>query len=816
MSAESGEGKVRTIKRDLMATVAVFVTLAGSAPSHAQANRNVLPIPPTAFSGKITEEISSSVPSPMHPVQAPERAPNILLFMADDVGFAMSSTFGGPVPTPNMDRLAASGQRYNRFHTTALCSTTRAALLTGRNHHNTGVGYLSDTPMGFPGYTGAISNETATIAQVLRLNGYNTAMFGKHHNVPGGQETAAGPFDNWPTGLGFEYFYGIVAGNSDQYNPQLFRGTNRVDPDEGAGRMLERRLADDIITWVHNQKSAAPDKPFFIYYAPGSTHAPHQAPKEYIERFKGKFDQGWDKVREETFRRQVAAGIVPRGTILTARPPEIPAWQSLNDNEKAFAARAMEVAAAQMAYQDEQLGRVLDELERMGVLENTLISVIQGDNGAIGAGVAGTLNDLQHKSGLHESGEWLAANLDKAGGPLTYQNYPIGWAWAMNTPLRWTKQYASRLGGIRNGMILAWPGRVARPGSVCAEFGHVVDVAPTLLEAAGVPAPESVYGVQQKAMDGQSLLPSLSACTPDRPRTQYFELGGKIGLYHQGWFAARDNGRVPWEKAPPAGTGGERGWELYDLTKDFSQATDVSHKHPEKTKELAQIWEREAERNNVFPLEHRFGAARAMMLGKQRNAFEFWGADTSIPAMSVPSFAGKSVTVKAEVKLSKPDASGVVLAVGSHFAGFSLYLDQGKPTFVYARSTHPDHIFRIAASQPVGAASSTLEVRFEPQGRGTGGWVTIASDGRELASGAIAETFVRPSGLTETLDVGRDLGVTVTDYPTHRGRLEGEVPYLRIDFAKPGGERGGGELSGLSRGSSGPHDARASHAASAH
>lgn len=771
---------MRAGKRNLMLSAVGIVVAAGQANGQ---ERTVLPIPAAPFDGVIAESILDARPATPRPVRAPDGAPNVLLFMADDVGFAMSSTFGGPVPTPNMNRLAASGQRYNRVHTTGICSPTRAALLTGRNHHNTGVGHLSDTPVGFPGYTGRISPETATIAQVLRLNGYNTAMFGKHHNVPGGEETAAGPFDSWPTGLGFEYFFGIIAGDSDQFDPNLVRGTSRVDPDEGQGRMLERRLADEIINWVHNQKAAAPDKPFFVYYAPGSTHAPHQAPPEVIAHFRGKFDQGWDKVREETHRRQLSSGVIPRGTRLTPRPAELPAWDSLDSNQRDFAVRAMEVAAAQLAYQDEQLGRVIDELERMGQLGNTLVAIIQGDNGASAeAGPAGTINELQHINGLHESPKWLAANVEKLGGPKTYQSYPAGWAWAMNTPLRWTKQYGSMLGGTRNGMILSWKGKVRQPGSICAEFGHVIDVAPTVLAAAGLPAPRSVYGVVQKPMDGLSLLPSLAACQPDRPRTQYFELGGKLGLYHNGWFASRDTGRLPWQAVAAEGPRAARAWDLYDLSSDFSQSTNLAGRFPDRTEELAALWHREAERNNVFPLEPRFGRARSMSPLPLSRKYEYWGIGTSISATRNPVWAGRSFTLDAQLRPAKPDASGVVMAVGSHFGGFSLFLDRGKPTFVYARSTAPNHIYRIVTERSLPSGMARLRLRFVSEGPNKAARATILADNTELASGVVGETFLMPSGLTETLDIGRDLGVTVTDYPSPRGRFEGEIPYVSVTF----------------------------------
>jgi len=759
--------------------------LSTTAAAQAQTARNVLPIPAPPFSGTIAENVLDSKPSPMQPVRPPQGAPNVLLVMSDDTGFAMTGAFGGPVPTPSLDRLAAQGQRYSRFHTTAICSPSRAALLTGRNHHNTGVGYLSDFSTGFPGYTGRISAETATIAQVLRLNGYNTAMFGKHHNVPSAERSEAGPFDSWPTGLGFEYFFGFPYGDSDQFSPVLYRGTNRVEPEEAKGRMVDQRLADDVIRWVHNQKAAAPDKPFLVYLAPGSTHAPHQAPPEYIARFKGRFDKGWDRIREETFRRQLAMGIVPKGTRLTPRPEGIPAWDTLTPGQKAFAARTMEVAAAQLAFQDEQVGRVLDELERMGELNNTLVAMIQGDNGASAeAGPKGTINELRSMGRHDEDQAWLEANTDRLGGPMTYESYPAGWSWAMNTPLRWTKQFASMLGGIRNGMILSWPGHVARPGAICSEFSDLVDIAPTVLEATRIPAPDAVYGVAQKPMDGQSLVPSLNKCEAERPRTKYFEIGGKVGLYHDGWFLSGEDGRASWENLPPGGTRPELRWTLYDLSKDFSQATDLAAKEPARLQAMLALWREVARKNNVFPLDHRFAAARAteQMRGSGRRHFDFWGKDISLPVNGEPMLIARSFTLNADLELDKAEASGVVMALGSRFGGWSLFLDQGKPAFVFARSTDPNEIVTLRTGKLLPQGKVSLRMRFDVPVPGRAADVILTSGDEELGRVHLPSSIVFPAGGGELLEVGRDVGVPVTDYRTPYGRIEGDVPHLTIDF----------------------------------
>ncbi len=769
----------------LKVALGTIALLAGTS-ALAQADRTTLPIPAPPFDGALAENIGDARPGTARPVRAPDGAPNVLLFMADDVGFAMSSAFGGPVPTPNMERLAATGQRYNRFHVTGICSPSRAALLTGRNHHNAGVGYLSDLPANFPGYGGRILPETATIAQVLRLNGYNTAMFGKHHNNPGADRGPAGPFDSWPTGLGFEYYFGFPHGDTDQFEPAMFRGTTLVDPDEGKGDMADKRLVDDLLRWVHNQKAGGPDKPFFIYLAPGSTHAPHQAPPEWIARFKGQFDGGWDRMREASLARQIAAGVVPRGTRLTPRPAEIPAWDSLTPAQKAFAARSMEVAAAQLAYQDEQLGRVISELERIGQLDNTLISIVQGDNGASAeAGPKGTINELRGMATHDEDEAWLQANTGRLGSRATYGSYPAGWTWAMNTPLRWMKQRASMLGAVRQGMIMSWGKRTARPGSVCPQFGHLIDLAPTIYEAAGVPAPKAVLGVAQKPLDGQSLLPSLSACEPARPRTQYFEISGSVGLWHNGWFASADNGRLPWDVASKRG--GARPmveWSLYDLTKDFAQGADVAARNPEKLAELQAIWKREAERNNVFPLNHIFGPGRGGFGARagRRKTFDFWSKDVSIPAMGDPILIGRSFTLNADLVLDKPGASGAVVALGSQFGGWSLWLDHGRPSFTWARSTDPREITQIKAVRALPAGPANLTLRFASQGMGKGADIILSSSGTELVRGAVPLNYFAPAGGGETLDIGRDLGVTVTDYPTPRGRIEGDVPHVRVDI----------------------------------
>jgi len=766
-----------------------YSSLAIASAAFAQADRTVLPPLDKPFAGVIAEKVQDATPAATPALSAPAGAPNVFLFMSDDVGFAMSSAFGGPVPTPNLERLAAQGQRYNRFHTTGICSPSRAALLTGRNHHNTAMGMLADLPSDFPGYNAHIPASTATIAEVLRLNGYNTAMFGKHHNVPPGEAGPMGPYDHWPTGLGFEYFYGFVSGDTDQWNPDLVRGTNEVPPLPVGSppEVVDSRLAGDAIHWLHTKQLGTPDKPFFIYYAPGSTHAPHQAPADWIARFKGHFDQGWDSMRVDTWRRQLALGVIPKGTILTARPDGIPAWTDLTDTQRQFAIREMETAAAMLAYEDAQLGRVLGELDRMGQSRNTLFVTIIGDNGASGeGGPSGVINELAAVNGIKSDDAALAATLDDIGGPHGTTNYPVGWAWAMNTPLRWVKQYASMLGGIRNGMIVTWDSHVAHPGSICPEFGHLVDIVPTILQATDIPAPTAVDGVRQKPLDGQSLLSSLTSCQPDRPRTQYFEMQGKAGLYHDGWFVSSDNGRKPWEMT--ASVEPLTKWELYDLRHDFSQAVDVSARYPDRVAEMVKLWREEARRNNVFPIiSNRMNSTRTQASARKRSTYEFWGKDISIPAqpdgIGNPTSLAGSFRLQADLQLAGTDASGVVAAAGSRTAGWSLYFDHGRPVFAYARSPLPGDFTRIEAAEALPAGSTSISLDFRSVGPGRAAKVELSAGGKVLTTGTIARTWLMPLAVGEMLDSGRDGGVPVTDYATPNGELQGDISHMSISFS---------------------------------
>ena len=676
---------------------------------------NALPGIPPVFDGRIGRTWIDSRPAYPPAVRAPEGAPNILLVLTDDVGFAASSTFGGPVPTPNLDALAAGGLRFTRFHTTAMCSPTRAAMLTGRNAHMVGNGVIADMTTGFPGYDGHIPRSAATVGRILTGNGFNTAFFGKHHNVPMDQLSAAGPFDLWPTGLGFEYFYGFLGGDSDQFRPSLYRGTQPADPPYADDYILDRDLADDAIQWIRRQQAAAPDKPFMIWYSPGTAHAPHQAPPEWIAMFEGRFAMGWDRLREQSLERQVAAGLVPAATVLTPRPALIPSWDSLGPDRQRINERFMEVFAATLAFQDAQLGRVFDELRRIGEFDNTLIVFVQGDNGASAEGALdGTLNEIGHLvNGIDEPEDYLLAMLAEMGGPKSYGTYPVGWAWALDTPFQWTKTVGSHLGGTRNGMVVSWPDGIAARGEVREQFHHVIDVLPTVLEAAGVRAPDVVDGIRQQRIDGISMVYSFDEPeAPGRRDTQYFELFGNRAIYHDGWMASTTPRQAPWLLENPGGSpDASYEWELYHLDEDFSQGRDLAAELPAKLAELQALFQAEAERNNVLPIDDRRSPVRVVdryLAGwNSRDDFVFQGAGISLPFTAAPPLFARDFTIRADVTL-QPDASGVLLGFGSWFGGWSIYFEDGEPVLHHAFSQRPAdqyEVRRACASRPAATKS---------------------------------------------------------------------------------------------------------------
>lgn len=734
--------------------------------------QEVLPRPEQPFEGKIGRTVKDSTPDFPKGVTAPPNAPNVLLIITDDVGFGASSTFGGPIQTPTFQRLADNGLRYNMFHTTALCSPTRAALITGRNHHSIASGVITEFATGYPGYNSLVPKSAGSVGEVLRENGYNTSWFGKMHNVPDWMSSQAGPFDLWPSGLGFEYFYGFIGGDTDQWHPALFENTRPIEVEMEADAPLDKNLADKAIEWLQLQHALAPDKPWLLYYATGTAHAPHHAPKEWIDKYKGQFDQGWDKVREETLARQIKEGIVPAGTQLTKRPEQIPAWDTLSPDQKRLYARMMETYAGALSYADDQIGRIITALEDSGQLDNTLVIFIMGDNGASAEGtMQGTTNEVATAAnGVTESEEFLLSMIDELGGPLTYNHYPVGWAHAMDSPMQWNKQVASHFGGTRNGMVISWPARIENTGGVRSQFSHVIDIVPTIYEAANITPPTMMDGVEQKPIEGVSLVYTFDA--PDAPTqhgTQYFELVGNRAIYKDGWMASTTPLRLPWVTVGQEPNPDDFKWELYNVSEDFSQANNLAAENPEKLKELQDAFDAEAKKYNVYPLDSSF-ASRAdpairPSLTRGRTEFTYYPGAIRIPEGSAPDFKNKSWAVAAEVAIPEGGADGVLATMGGRFGGWALLIQDGKPEFVYALSNQPEHKYRIASDKALPAGNHVVRFSFKYDGGGIGKGATgtLFVDGKEVAKGKIPQTIGVRFSLDETFDVGEDTGTPVVE-----------------------------------------------------
>lgn len=710
-------------------------------------------------------------PAPM----PPKDAPNVLIVMTDDVGFAASSAMGGGIPTPNLERLAANGLTYTNFHTTALCSPTRAALLIGRNHHAVGFGTVSDLALGEPGYNSVIPKSAGTIAQILSAAGYDTAMLGKNHNVPTWQGGTVGPFDQWASGLGFQYFYGFHGGWTDQFRPQLVENTRMVEPPSAPdgtekGYILERDLADRAVAWLQTQNVQHPRTPFLMYYAPGTAHAPLQAPAEWLARFKGRFDAGWDAYRDAAFARQKRLGLIPRNARLAPLPEGIRPWKELSLDERRIAARYMEAYAAMLAYSDAQVGRVFDELKRSGRLDNTLVVFIEGDNGASGeGGELGTFNYMSRVSMSANAAEekaWSLAHLDRIGGPASNSVGPIGWAAAMNTPFPYYKTIASRLGGVTNGMVVSWPARLKERG-LRTQFTHVTDVLPTVLEAAGIAAPESLGGVAQQGFDGVSFAYSFTQpAAPARHRTQYFEIFGNTAIYHDGWLLAervRTDPRLGAAQPDPA-----QPWQLYDLGNDPSQTEDVAAAHPDKVAELRALWQAEAGRNHVFPVST---SNRAAMLPGARpeplsepGRYAFHPSPDRYPEGVFPGLGNRSWTIAADLDVPAGGAEGVLAAQGGRMSGWAFAVLKGVPTFFYRTSDRDDALFRLAAPQALAPGRHAVSVAFtiDGAGFGRGGRFVLGIDGREAAQGRVERT-VPFHFAPEDATIGRDGGSSISD-----------------------------------------------------
>ena len=738
---------------------------AGAMAQGSQPTGPSLPLPPAPFQGVIAPSYRDSTPDMPRRQRAPQGAPNILVVLTDDVGFGASSSFGGPIPTPNLDRLAARGLTYNRFHTTAMCSPTRAALLTGRNHHAVANGTVANLSTGYPGYTNIIPRSAATVAEILRNYGYNTAMIGKHHNAPEADVSPQGPFDMWPTGLGFEYFYGFMAAETNQYYPSLYRGTQRVEVPVNRihenGGILEQALTDDAIAYVHRQKSVDPDKPFLLYYASGATHAPLHVPAEWVARFRGQFDQGWDAVRDATVARQRATGQLPRSADVTPRPDGLPDWASLSADQQRVAARWMETYAAMLAYQDFQFGRLVNELDRMGQLDNTLIIFIEGDNGgAMEGGLIGRANPMgAYANGVNETPEVQLAHLDEIGSALSGGTYANSWAWAMNAPNPYAKVYASHLGGVRNGMVVSWPNHISARG-IRSQFTHVNDILPTILDVLHIDAPASVNGVAQQPIDGVSFAYSFAAPrAAEQHRTQYFEMLGNQAIYHDGWWAATTPVRLAWRNATESGTDPTQyQWELYNLTADPAQAHNLAAEQPEKLAEMRALFDQQARANMVYPLDDRLTLDRfAASMPRARDRYVYWSAGITLPVASAPPLVGRSFMINADLDLPNAETSGTIVAVGGAFAGWSFHMVDGVPGVTMVSSQLPGGQSHVTATRALPAGK--VQVQFEfvyDGGQNAGGEIIIRANGSEIGRGRIARTLSRLVEVSDTFDIGLD------------------------------------------------------------
>lgn len=750
---------------------------------------SVLPAPPAPFQGTVNLRAKDSVSDFPQPVQAPKDAPNILLVLLDDVGFGATTTFGGPCATPTFDKLAANGLKYNQFHTTALCSPTRAALITGRNHHSVHTAGIMEIGTGFPGYDTVMQKDTATVAEVLKQNGYGTAWFGKNHNVPDWQSSQAGPFDLWPTGLGFDHFYGFIGGDTSQWRPAVTEGTKPIDPYLGKPDYnFDYDMADKAIEWIGMQKAIAPNKPFFCYYAPGATHAPHHPKKAWVEKYKGKFDQGWDKVREQTFARQKKMGIIPADAKLNPLAPGLPAWNTLTAEQKKVYARFMEVYAGYLEQTDYNVGRVIESIKETGQLDNTMVIFIAGDNGASAEGSPqGLLNEMTFFNGVAEDLKEVLKKVDDIGTWTTYNHYPAAWAHAMCAPFQWTKQIASHYGGTRNGMVITWPKGIAARGELRTQWHHVIDITPTILDVVGLPQPASVNGVTQKPIEGVSMTYTFADAQAKGRRTkQYFEMAGARAIYSEGWVACTTPPNPPWDSAG-AGVDEITGykWELYDTSKDFSQADDLAAKMPDKLADLQLLFYTEAAKYNVLPIDNsktsRLDPAIRPSLTRGRKTFTYKKGMTRIPEGAAPDIKNKSWSITADVEI-QPDTTGMIIAHGGLFGGWGLYFDKGKPVFHY-NFVDVAH-YEVAGKNALAPGKHTIVMNFtyDGGGIGKGGTATLLADRKEIAKGRIEKSIPIRVALDETLDVGEDCGTPLNRSYDVPFKFSGEIENVVVEL----------------------------------
>ena len=757
--------------------------------------RHHLPIPSRAHVGVTPYDAKQAAGAfpPIGRLQPPEGAPNVLVVLLDDVGFGASSTFGGPCRTPTAERLAGNGLRYNRFHTTALCSPTRAALLGGRNHHSVGMGGITELATSAPGYSSIRPDDCAPLAETLRLNGYNTAQFGKCHEVPVWETSPVGPFTRWPTGSGFEYFYGFIAGETNQFYPVLYEGTVPIDPPSTPeeGYHLTEDIADKAVGWVRQQKSLSPETPFFMYVAPGAAHAPHHVPPDWIDRYAGEFDDGWDALRERTFARQKELGVIPPEAELTARPAEIPAWEDMAPELQPVLARQMEIYAAFLEHADHHVGRIVDALEEIGALENTLVYYIIGDNGASAEGTErGTFNEMLSFNGAAstETAQSMIDNLAEFGTPAAYNHYAVGWAHATCAPYQWTKQVASHWGGTRNGTVVHWPAGITARGEVRSQFAHVIDVAPTVLDVAGLPEPQFVNGIQQRPYEGTTMAYAFDdADAAERHTTQYFELFCNRGIYHEGWTAVTRHS-TPWKFNAALPAFDDDVWELYDTTTDWTQAHDLAGQYPDKLRDLQRQFLIEAAKYNVLPLDDRrmerfnsdFAGRPTLISGNTQMLYE--GMER-LGENCVLNVKNKSHAVSAQITVRDGGGSGVIVAQGGEFGGWALYLHEGRLRYCY--NLFGMRRFKVEAPTPLtpGAHRVGVDFAYDGGGLGLGGTATVYVDGSPEGKGRVEASAAILFSADETTDVGRDTASPVSDDYTPAGsRFTGSVEWVRIDL----------------------------------
>ena len=805
--------KLKCSGRILLTTAAMLVALSapaqqisgtpGSPSATVTIDGQQLPPPPMKFGGVIKESATDSKPYWPPRVVPPKGAPNVLLIMTDDQGYGVSGTFGGVIPTPTMDGVAKSGLRYTQFCSTALCSPTRAALITGRNHHSVGFGVIGELSTGFPGYDSVIGPESATVGEILRDNGYATSWFGKNHNTPTYQYSVSGPFDQWPSGMGFEYFYGFMGGETDQWTPYLFRDHTQIFPWVGKkGYNLTTDLADEAIKYMSSLNAAAPDQPFFLYYVPGGTHSPHQPKKEWIEKFKGKFDMGWEKLREEIFANQKRLGVIPANTQLTPWPDTLPKWDSLSFVQKKLYAREAEVFAGYAAYTDHEIGRVIQAVDDMGKLDNTLVIYISGDNGTSAEGtVEGTFNQMTAYNGiltLPEAVQML--HYENWGSDKTYPHMSVAWSWAFDTPFKWTKQVASHFGGTRQGVVISWPSHIKDAGGIRTQFHHMIDVVPTILEATGVQAPDMVNGIKQKPIEGVSMaytFDQANAKAPSNRDTQYFEMFCNRGIYHDGWYACTTPFAPPWLM----GTGklpdvNDYKWELYNISEDFSQDNDLAAKNPDKLKEMQSLFLTEAEKYQVLPLDNtlltRLVTPRPSAVAGQ-TVFTYTGENAGIPVGNAPSILDKDYTITAEVTVPEGGAEGMIVTLGGRFGGYGLFLQKGKPVFVYnfldlerfrwegGVGGRIGEDFFGRGLKP-GKHTLVFDFKYDGPGPAKGGTGVFTVDGRELAKKTIPHTIPMLMAIDETFDVGSDTRTGVDNSYELPFRFTGTIDKLTIQL----------------------------------